>query len=110
MRFVAVFMQNQSPIGLGFDSVVEAVDFLFWGYEDRDLIPQGIYDKHTDQVTPYTHAGKLARQFEEVSIRVVAQEYLKRFQPLHALVHPDVVEMNQKIDRQPVRESNQHYS
>lgn len=39
MRFIAVFTQKKTLAGLGFDSLVEAVDFLFWGYEDQDLPP-----------------------------------------------------------------------
>ena len=90
MRFIAVFTQQQTPTGLGFDSLVEATDFLFWGYEDQDLTPQGIYDSLTDQVTPYTHAGQPARQVEEFSIRRVARAYLTSVKQWRGFVRPEV--------------------
>lgn len=49
MHFVAIFNQHQITHTIGFNSAVEAVDFLFWGYEDQQLLPFGIYDKVNDQ-------------------------------------------------------------
>ncbi len=89
MRFIAVFTQQQTPAGLGFDSLVEAIDFLFWGYEDQELTPQGIYDSLIDQVTPYAHAGQLAREYEGISIREVAREYLTSFRRWSEFLRPD---------------------
>ncbi|GAB4039856.1 hypothetical protein [Spirosoma jeollabukense] len=51
MRFIAVFYQQRSIYGMGFESVIDANDFLFRGYEDNDLVPCGIYDIVTDKVT-----------------------------------------------------------
>ena len=90
MRFIAVFIQKQTLAGLGFDSLVEAADFLFWGYEDKDLTPQGIYDSLTDQVTPYAHAGQQIWPIEEFSIRRVAQTYLDSFRQWRGFLRPDV--------------------
>ncbi|NEU65859.1 hypothetical protein [Spirosoma agri] len=76
MRFVAIFNQHQVPHALGFTNSVEALDFLFWGYEDQQLLPYGIYDKFTDQVTTYTHAGQLVHTIKEESIRVTVKRHL----------------------------------
>ena len=78
MRFIAVFDQYQTSTGVGFDSLVEAVDFLFWGYEDQNLVPQGIYDILADQATPYTHAGQPITEVDSNCIRLIASDYLKR--------------------------------
>ena len=90
MRFIAVFTQGQTPAGAGFNSLVEAFDFLSWGYEDQDLTPQGVYDSLTDQVTAYIHVGQLVRQIEAFSIRRVAQTYLTYFRQWRGFLWPDV--------------------
>lgn len=76
MRFVAIFNQYQVPHTRGFATVVEALDFLFWGYENQQLLPFGIYDQLTDQITAYTHAGQLIHSIREESMRVTAKRHL----------------------------------
>lgn len=76
MRFVTVFNRLQASYGVGFDNVVDAVDFLFWGYEDQALLPQGIYDISTDQVTPYDPAGRRVGPVNTESIRMIPKDYL----------------------------------
>ncbi len=77
MRFVAIFNQHQITHTIGFNSAVEAIDFLFWGYEDQQLLPFGIYDKVNDQVTTYTHAGQsIQNSIQEGSIRATLKRHL----------------------------------
>lgn len=76
MHFVAVFNRLQASYGVGFDNLVDAVDFLFWGYEDQALLPQGIYDISADQVTPYDHVGGRIGPVNTESIRTIAKDYL----------------------------------
>jgi hypothetical protein len=86
MRFIAVFNQLQASYGMGFDNLLDAVDFLFWGYEDQELMPHGVYDSLTDQATPYEHAGRPVDTVSSTSIRDVANEYLKNIYPLASMV------------------------
>ncbi|ADB40030.1 hypothetical protein [Spirosoma linguale] len=86
MRFIAVFNQPQATYGLGFESLLDAVDFLFWGYEDQELQPQGVYDSLTDQATPYEHAGRLVSKESPGSIRAIARKYLETIQPLASVM------------------------
>lgn len=88
MRFIAVFHQLQTSSGLGFDNLVEAVDFLFWGYEDEELVPHGVYDTLTDQATPYDHAGQLLDPVNSESIRRIAKEYLTTIRPWGYFLRP----------------------
>ncbi|SFD11546.1 hypothetical protein [Spirosoma endophyticum] len=76
MRFIAVFNQLQTTTSFGFDNLSDAVDFLCWGYEDQELIPQGVYDALTDQATPYLHAGRRIGDFSTAAIRTIATNYL----------------------------------
>jgi hypothetical protein len=82
MRFIAVFNQFQTSYGLGFDSLLDAVDFLFWGYEDHELTPEGVYDILADQATPYEHAGQLLGSASPSSIRIIAKDYLANIRQL----------------------------
>ncbi|GAB2515836.1 hypothetical protein [Spirosoma aerophilum] len=86
MRFIAVFNQLQTSYSMGFDNLLDAVDFLFWGYEDQELVPQGVYDSLTDQATPYEHAGRPVNVVSSTSIRAIAKEYLKTIYPLACMV------------------------
>jgi hypothetical protein len=76
MRFVAIFNQYQITHTVGFDSEVDALDFLFWGYEDQQLLPYGVYDKTTEQVTPYTHAGQVIHSLQVESMRGALKSHL----------------------------------
>lgn len=76
MRYIAIFNQHQVPHTLGFRSAVEALDFLFWGYEDQHLLPYGLYDKLTDLTTPYTHAGQRIHTLSQESIHTMAKRHL----------------------------------
>ena len=86
MRFIAVFKQHQMACSLGFDSLVDALDFLFWGYEDHELMPQGVYDLFTDKATVYDHAGQFVGGLSLEAIRTIAKEYLNTFKPLANLI------------------------
>ena len=86
MRFIAVYNQLQIATGVGFDSLIDALDFLFWGYEDNDLTPQGIYDALTDESIPYDHAGKTLPVSSLDSIRSIAMSYLKTSYRLSGLI------------------------
>lgn len=76
MRFVAIFNQHQIPHTLGFTSAVEALDFLFRGYEDQYLLPFGVYDKVTDQIVTYTHAGQVIHSIKEEAIYATVKAHL----------------------------------
>lgn len=87
MRFIAVFNQLQASYGRGFDSLLDAVDFLFWGYEDQELMPQGVYDNLTDQAMSYEHAGRPVGDAASLTaIRDIAREYLNNIHPLVFMV------------------------
>lgn len=73
MRFIAVYEQRCQMLVHSFDSQVEASDFLFWGYEDHEFMPRGIYDSLTAQITVYTHAGQSLATINPDSIRMVAE-------------------------------------
>lgn len=88
MRFIAVFNQFQTSYGLGFDSFLDAVDFLFWGYEDHELTPEGVYDILTDQATPYEHAGQLLGSASPSSIRTIAKDYLSTIRQVSYFMRP----------------------
>ena len=78
MRFIAVFYQQRTIYGMGFETVIDASDFLFWGYEDNDLVPCGIYDIMTDKVTLYEHIDQLTGNDTLETIRQFAVEYMKQ--------------------------------
>ncbi|MFD2938300.1 hypothetical protein [Spirosoma flavum] len=89
MRFIAVYNQLQTSTAVGFDSLIDALDFLFWGYEDNDLTPQGIYDVLTDESMPYDHSGQsITIQTSLDSIRSIAKAYLKNTYRFTGLSYP----------------------
>lgn len=78
MRFIAVFSQRHTTYGLGFDTLTDATDFLFWGYEDNDLVPYGVYDVLIARTTLYDHFGKLKDGPDAEAVRQFAVGYLDR--------------------------------
>lgn len=92
MRFIAVYHQLQTATGVGFDNLIDALDFLFWGYEDNDLTPQGIYDVLTDESMPYDHAGTPITAGSLDSIRSIAKAYLKTSYRFSGLIPPGNVD------------------
>ena len=77
MRFMAVFVQDDTCYAVGFDDSTDATDFLFWGYEEHDLFPCGIYDLLTGETTSYEHRGQLVGLFDPELIRRTATEYVR---------------------------------
>ncbi|MVM36994.1 hypothetical protein GO730_03800 [Spirosoma sp. HMF3257] len=77
MRYIVVFAQQEIGYAVGFDDSADAVDFLFWGYEEYDLIPYGIFDALTGEVFPYEHRGELVIDIDEETISRTARDYLK---------------------------------
>ncbi|QJW92021.1 hypothetical protein HNV11_22865 [Spirosoma taeanense] len=76
MRFVTVFSQLETCYAVGFDELPDAVDFLFWGYEEYELLPYGVYDVLTDEVTVYEHKGEVVARFDPEVITKTALSYL----------------------------------
>ncbi|GAB3992295.1 hypothetical protein GCM10028807_25070 [Spirosoma daeguense] len=77
MRYIVVFAQNEIGYAVGFDHFAEAIDFLFWGYEEYDLLPYGTYDALTNQVTLYEHRGEQVADVTDEVISKIALDYLK---------------------------------
>lgn len=77
MRYIVVFTQQEIGYAVGFDDFTDAVDFLFWGYEEYDLLPYGIFDALTGEVFPYEHRGELVVAVDEEMISRTAKDYLK---------------------------------
>ena len=77
MRFMAVFVQLDTCYAVGFNDLTDATDFLFWGYEERDLFPCGIYDLLTGEATPHEHRGRFVGQFDPDLIRQTATDYVR---------------------------------
>jgi len=77
MRFISVFYQRDSPYAVGFDEHSDAFDLLYWGYEEYELLPCGIYDVLTGEVTCYRHREEIVVDAEEELIRSTAINYLK---------------------------------
>lgn len=76
MRFMAVFIQRETCCAVGFEDLTDATDFLFWGYEEYELLPCGIYDLLTSEVLNYEHRGRSVGLFEPDLIRLTATEYV----------------------------------
>ncbi|GAB4045349.1 hypothetical protein [Spirosoma litoris] len=76
MRYIVVFAQQEIGYAVGFDDSSDAVDFLFWGYEEYDLLPYGIFDALTGEVFPYEHRGELVVAVDEETISRTAKDYL----------------------------------
>ncbi len=77
MRYIVVFAQQEIGYAVGFDTTSDAVDFLFWGYEEYDLVPYGIFDALTGEVWPYEHRGERTSDVDEQIISRTALDYLK---------------------------------
>lgn len=77
MRYIVVFAQQESSYAVGFDDSSDATDFLYWGYEEYDLVPFGTFDVLTGEVWPYEHRGERVSEVGEPAIRKVALDYLK---------------------------------
>lgn len=77
MRFMAVFVQLDTCYAVGFNDLTDATDFLFWGYEERDLFPCGIYDLLTSEAMPYEYRGRFVGLFDPDLIRQTAINYVK---------------------------------
>jgi hypothetical protein len=77
MRFISVFYQRDAPYAVGFDNRSDALDLLFWGYEEYELLPCGIYDVVTGEATRYYHRGEFVADMDEATIRSTALSYLK---------------------------------
>ena len=76
MRFMAVFIQREISCAVGFEDLADATDFLFWGYEEYELLPCGIYDLLTGETLNYEHRGRSVGLFEPDLIRLTAKEYV----------------------------------
>lgn len=76
MRYIVVFAQQEIGYAVGFDHAADAIDFLFWGYEEYDLLPYGIFDALTGEVFPYEHRGKRVVAVDEETISRTATDYL----------------------------------
>lgn len=77
MRYIVVFAQQEIGYAVGFEDSSDAVDFLFWGYEEYDLLPYGIFDALTGEVFPYEHRGELVVAIDEELISRTATDYLR---------------------------------
>ncbi|MFD2933944.1 hypothetical protein [Spirosoma flavum] len=77
MRYIVVFAQQEIGYAVGFDHCTDAVDFLFWGYEEYELLPYGIYDILTGDALPYEHRGERTAKIDEPVIRQIALDYVK---------------------------------
>ncbi len=76
MRFISVFTKLETCYAVGFDELADATDFLFWGYEEYELLPHGIYDVLTGEITPYAHRGGALNNADGDLIRSTAVNYL----------------------------------
>ena len=77
MRYIVVFAQQEIGYAVGFDNAADAVDFLFWGYEEYELLPYGMFDVLTGEVLPYEHRGERVSEVDETVISRTAQDYLR---------------------------------
>ena len=73
---MAVFIQREICCSVGFEDLTDANDFLYWGYEEHELIPCGTYDLLTGDTISYEHRGRLVGLFDPELIRLTAVEYL----------------------------------
>ncbi|UFH52269.1 hypothetical protein [Spirosoma sp. KNUC1025] len=77
MRYIVVFAQEEIGYAVGFEEFTDAIDFLYWGYEEYDLLPYGTFDVLTGEVWPYEHRGERIVNVEEHIISRTALDYLK---------------------------------
>ena len=74
---MAVFVQLDACHAVGFEDLTDATDFLFWGYEEHDLLPCGIYDLLTGETAAYEHRGRPVGLFDPELIHRTATEYVR---------------------------------
>ncbi|RYC70328.1 hypothetical protein [Spirosoma sordidisoli] len=77
MRYIVVFAQQEIGYAVGFDTYADATDFLYWGYEEYQLIPYGTFDALTGEVWPYQHRGERVADVDEQLISRTALDYLR---------------------------------
>ena len=77
MRYIVVFAQQEIGYAVGFDTYPDAADFLYWGYEEYELLPYGTFDVLTGEVWPYEHRGTRLANVDEQVISRTALDYLK---------------------------------
>ncbi|SOD82762.1 hypothetical protein [Spirosoma fluviale] len=77
MRYIVVFAKQEISYAVAFEDPSDAVDFLFWGYEEYELLPYGIFDMLTGEIIPYQHRGERTADIEEPVIRRIALDYIK---------------------------------
>ena len=77
MRYIAVFAQQEIGYAVGFENLTDATDFLFWGYEEYELLPYGTFDLLTVDVWPYEHRGERIVYVDDDVIRRTAKDYLR---------------------------------
>ncbi len=73
---MAVFIQRETTCTVGFDDLTDATDFLYWGYEEYELLPCGIFDLLTGETLSYEHQGRAVGLFEPELVRLTATEYV----------------------------------
>lgn len=76
MRYIAVFAQQEIGYAVGFENLPDATDFLFWGYEEYELLPYGTFDLLTGDVWPYEHRGERIVDVADDVISRTAQNYV----------------------------------
>ena len=74
---MAVFVQGDTCYAVGFNDLADATDFLFWGYEEYDLLPCGLYDLMSGEITEYEHRGRSTGLFDPELIRKTATDYVR---------------------------------
>ena len=74
---MAIFIQLDTCHAVGFEALADATDFLFWGYEEHDLLPCGTYDLLTGDVAAYEHRGRFVGLFDPDLIRQTATNYVR---------------------------------
>lgn len=77
MRYIVVFAQQEIGYAVGFDNYSDALDFLYWGYEEYELIPYGTFDVLTGEVWPYEHDGQRVVEVDDQVISRTALDYVK---------------------------------
>ncbi|WP_420148734.1 hypothetical protein [Spirosoma sp.] len=77
MRYIVVFAKQEIGYAVGFDTLTDATDFLYWGYEEYDLVPYGTFDVLTGEVWPYEHRGERVANIDTQLISRTALDYLK---------------------------------
>ncbi len=74
---MAVFVQLDTCYAVGFDTLTDATDFLFWGYEEQNFVPCGTFDMLTGEVASYEHRGRDVGLYDPDLIRQTATDYVR---------------------------------